>query len=77
MKEVIVFWLPWFLSANTIYFTLLAGNRNKNAWILALIGQLFWLMWIIASESWGLLPMNIGMWVVYYRNYIKWKQNDR
>lgn len=72
MKELLVFWLPWFLSANTIYFTFLAGNKNKLAWLLALIGQFFWLIWIISSESWGLIPMNTGMWIVYFRNYLKW-----
>jgi len=73
MKELIITYLPYFLSANTIYFTLLAGNKNKHAWLLALIGQVFWLIWIIASESWGLVPMNLGMWIVYGRNYLKWK----
>lgn len=73
MKNIIITYLPWFLSANTLYFTFLAGNKKRGAWLLALIGQLFWLIWIIASKSWGLLPMNIGMWVMYGRNYIKWK----
>jgi len=72
MQEIIITYLPWALSANTIYFTLLAGNKNKYAWLLALAGQFFWLVWIIASDSWGFLPMNLGMLVVYYRNHIKW-----
>jgi hypothetical protein len=72
MKEIIITYLPWFLSANTLYFTFLAGNKKKGAWALALVGQLFWLVWILATQSWGLLPMNIGMWVMYSRNYIKW-----
>lgn len=73
MEEIIIKYLPWVLSANTIYFTLLAGNKKRGAWLLALAGQLLWLVWIITSQSWGLLPMNIGMWIVYSRNYIKWK----
>jgi len=74
MKEIIITYLPWFLSANTIYFTLLAGNKNKYAWALALAGQFFWLVWILASETYGLLPMNIGMWIIYYRNHVKWNK---
>ena len=72
MKELIIDIIPWFLSANTLYFTFLAGSKNKNTWIIALFGQLFWSIWIVMSENWGLLPMNIGMWVLYYRNNIKW-----
>lgn len=72
MQEEIIKYLPWLLSANTLYFTFLAGNKKRGAWLLALAGQAFWLIWIIVSESWGLLPMNIGMWVMYFRNYTKW-----
>jgi len=72
MKDIIIVYLPWFLSVNTLYFTFLVGNKKKGAWLLALFGQLFWLIWILCSESYGLLPMNIGMWVMYFRNYIKW-----
>jgi len=73
MKETIVTYLPYFLSANTIYAMLLAGNKKKNAWAFGLVGQLAWLIWILLSESWGLLPMNIALWVVYGRNYVKWR----
>lgn len=72
MIEIIIKYLPYLLSLNTLYFTFLAGNKNRAAWLLALFGQLFWLIWILTSKSYGLLPMNIGMWVMYYRNYIKW-----
>jgi len=72
MKEIITIYLPYLLSANTLYFTFLAGNKKRMAWLLALFGQVFWLIWILTTKSYGLLPMNIGMWVIYYRNYIKW-----
>lgn len=71
--EIIIKYLPWLLSANTIYTMLLAGNKKRGAWIFGLLGQLAWLLWIILSKSWGLLPMNIALWFVYGRNYLKWK----
>ena len=73
MKEIIVTYLPWLLSANTIYFNVLAGNKSKQTWLWALAGQLGWLIFIVASETWGLLPMNIALWVTYIRNNIKWR----
>ena len=65
-------YLPWLLSAITIYMTVLAGNRNRWAWAVGLLNQALWLTWIVASSAWGLLPMNIALWVVYARNHFKW-----
>lgn len=66
-------YLPWLLSAITIYMTVLAGNKARNAWLLGLVNQAIWLVWIIASASWGLLPMNAALWIVYGRNHMKWR----
>ena len=71
MSEL-VFWMPWLLSAITIYMTVLAGNKNRYAWVIGLANQALWLIWIVASESWGLIPMNIALWIVYGRNHLKW-----
>jgi len=68
MKEI----LPYILSALTIYTMFLAGNNKKYAWIVGLINQFLWLLWIIIMHTWGLLPMNIALWVVYTRNHLKW-----
>ncbi len=73
MKETIIKYLPYLLSAITIYSMLLAGNKKRGAWVVGLINQVLWLVWIILSSAWGLLPMNIALWIVYGRNYIKWK----
>jgi hypothetical protein len=35
MENIIINWLPWLLSANTLYFTFLAGNKKRGAWLLA------------------------------------------
>jgi hypothetical protein len=72
MQEDLVFFMPWLLSAITIYMTVLAGNKTSWAWIVGLINQALWLIWIIASESWGLLPMNFALWIVYARNHWLW-----
>jgi hypothetical protein len=73
MKDAIIQYLPWLLSLITIYSMLLAGNKKRGAWIVGLTNQALWLLWIILSSAWGLLPMNIALWVIYYRNFIKWK----
>lgn len=72
MSEAIRIYLPFFLSAITIWMTLLAGNKHPKAWAVGLLGQALWLVWIIASAAWGLLPMNLALWAVYARNHFKW-----
>jgi hypothetical protein len=72
MKDVIVAYLPWLLSAITIWMTLLAGNKSRSAWSVGLLNQVLWLVWIVAAQSWGMMPMNLALWVVYGRNYLKW-----
>lgn len=65
-------YLPWLMSAITIYMTVLAGNRNRWAWAIGLLNQALWLFWIVSIQAWGLLPMNAALWIVYARNHIKW-----
>ncbi len=65
-------YLPWLLSAITIWMFLLAGNKKKYSWLVGLFNQFLWLIWIVVSANWGLLPMNIALWVVYSRNHFKW-----
>ena len=73
MRNEIIKYLPYLLSLITIYSMVLAGNKKRGAWFVGLVNQLLWLIWIVLSSAWGLLPMNIALWYVYGRNYIKWK----
>lgn len=67
-------YLPWLLSVITIYTMFLAGDRKWYTWLVGLANQVLWLVWIIAIGGWGLLPMNIALWVVYIRNHLKWRK---
>jgi hypothetical protein len=57
MADQVVSLLPWLLSAITIWMTVLAGNKHPSAWAVGLGNQALWLVWIIASASWGLFPL--------------------
>lgn len=74
MTSLIVTYLPWLLSAITIWSMTLAGDRKSHAWLVGLANQALWLIWIIATESWGLIPMNAALWAVYARNHFKWSK---
>lgn len=65
--------LPWLLSAITVVQMRLAGMLHRHAWIIMLSNQSLWLTWIIATGTWGLLPMNIALWYVGACNQLGWK----
>ena len=67
-------WMPWILSAITIWMTVLAGSKHPRAWLVGLANQALWLVWIVAVGAWGLLPMNLALWLVYARNHWKWSR---
>ena len=69
--------LPWLLSAITIYMTVMAGNKHRMAWAIGLVNQALWLVWIISSSAWGLIPMNVALWVAYGRNHLKWNADEK
>lgn len=70
-QPLIIILLPHLLSAITIWMMVLAGNRHPRAWALGLANNMVWLIYIVASSTWGLLWMNVALWYVYYRNHLK------
>lgn len=70
-------YLPWLLSAITIFATVLTGNKHRLAWIVSLAGQALWLVYIVASGSWGFLPLTATLTVLYLRNHLKWREENR
>jgi membrane protein DedA with SNARE-associated domain len=67
--------VPYILSAISVYMTILAGNMNPKAWLFGLAAQVGWLSWILVTQIWGFLILNIAMWVVYTRNHLNWNKN--
>lgn len=75
MKHAIVVYLPYLLSCVTIWLNVLAGNKKRSAWLVAMSGQVLWSVWVLMSATWGLLPLNIALWYVYARNWFKWREH--
>lgn len=75
MRDSLVSCMPWLLSMLTITMNIMAGNKHKHTWLLGLFLQILWLTWIILSETWGLIPLNVCLWIIYTRNYILWNKD--
>jgi hypothetical protein len=65
--------VTWVLSALTITAMWLAGSKRRLAWKVSLVNQCLWLAWIVAERQWGLLPMNVAMFVIAGRNLYLWR----
>lgn len=76
MKQALIEYGPWVLSCLTIILTMLQGDKYKNAWLLTLINQALWLAWILLSKTYGFLPLNISMWIICFRNHLKWTREQ-
>ena len=77
IMNAITTYLPWLLSAITITSAILAGNLNRWAWALSAVNQILWFIWIISTATWGFLPMNIALALVFARNHFKWQHAQR
>jgi len=74
IRHAITVYLPWFLSLITIWLNILAGEKKQSAWLVGLVGQLLWSVWIIVSENYGFVPLNIMLWLIYARNHYLWNK---
>ena len=76
MSDIIRTFLPWVMSAVTIYTMFAAGEMKKHTWLVGLCNQVLWATWIITTASWGLLPMTLAITFVYARNHFKWAKKE-
>lgn len=76
LEYLITIYLPWVLSVNTILSTYFIGNKYRNAWLVSLLGSFMWIVWIIETKTWGLLPMNLFLTVMQVRNHWKWTHEN-
>lgn len=77
MDEVLRQIIPLLLSANTLVLTWLVGNRRTAGWVLGCLGQALWFVFIITWQVWGLLPLAVGLSIVYTRNLVRWRREER
>lgn len=73
---LIIKYLPWLISIITIYSALLCGKKKASGWFIGFINQWLWLIWIFASETWGMLPMNVVLTYIFAKNFFKWKKEE-
>lgn len=66
--------LPYILSGLTLYKTHMNGKFSTTSWLFGALIQVIWLVWILYTKNWGFLIMNIGLTMVYLKNYFAWRR---
>lgn len=69
--------LPLLTGIVTLVAMWLAGSGRWTGWALGLANQVLWLAFIIVFDAWGLLPLLVALVVVYTRNLVRWRRDDR
>ena len=52
------------------------GNRSRKAPVVGMLGQILWWWLTISQSMWGLIPLNVIMFIIHIRNYRRMKQED-
>lgn len=75
MRETFVYGMPWVLSLIGCIMIWQVGNFKKFGWIVGLVAQVLWFIWIIASEQYGFLPQNFLLAALYAKNFWQWHKS--
>lgn len=65
-------YMDWVVCLTTIICVELQIHRKWYAWVFSLLNQFIWLAFIICKGQYGLLPLNVVMWVQNTRGLISW-----
>lgn len=71
--EILAQQLPWLLSFLSLVMSVLTGNKWRHVWAFGLGIQCVWVVWIVAAQTYGFLPLCLALFVIYARNHIKWR----
>ena len=74
--ELLIKALPWTVSFFTIIMLWLTGNKRIEGWIVGILCQVLWFMYIFSTKEWGLMPLNIASWFIVVRNAMKSKKEE-
>ena len=71
--DYIITYFPYLLSIISIYQMWIAGDKKPYAWMVMIGNQCLWLVWIVASGTWGFLLLNVALFIVGIRNHRLWQ----
>jgi hypothetical protein len=68
---VSAYW-SWFLAAWSLLVMWQVGSKRRGAWLLGVLGEVWWLVYALATHQPGFVVMAFVFAVVYARNWLRW-----
>ena len=65
------------VSLLTLVGIYLCGRMKTSGWVVLLWAQAAWWVYVIFYGAYGLVPLNVGLTILYAWNSIKWKDRGR
>ena len=65
-------WLNWIGNIFIVGGLWGVGNKNRNAFILSLVGESLWIASSAIVGNWALFTICLVFWGMALRGYIKW-----
>ena len=66
--------IPYYLSVTTVIAVMRQGSKDVLGWWIMLGNQTLWLVWMLMSNSFGFLIMNLFLWYASVRNILIWRK---
>ena len=73
MNNILIKYLGYIASFNTILSVYLTGNKHISIWYISIINQFIWGYIGYATKQHYLIVMAIGLQILNIRGLIKWK----
>lgn len=68
------FWFQLTISLTILTAAYFNGEIKIRGWVILMVAQTVFLTYVVLTQQWGLIPNNVGMWLIALRNFRKWKR---
>lgn len=69
--------MDWVVGFTTLIGVELMIRRKWYAWVFSIANQFVWLAYILVAKQYGLLPLNLVLFVQNTRGLIAWRRELR
>jgi hypothetical protein len=68
------FWVQLAISVGVLTGAWLNGSVKIGGWLVLIVAQALFLTYVLVTAQWGLIPQNVGMGLISWRNYRRWSK---
>jgi len=68
--------IQWVLSATSAFMLWKMGNKVPYAPVIGLFNQIIWVVYVVMTKQWGLMPGVIMYAVIHARNTYLWQRDE-